>query len=57
MSELDREEQKTIFKEAIKEWLDEKYTLVGKWTVHGFLAACVVGLCYLVLLSHGWSVK
>ena len=57
MDTFDREEQKEIFKEAIKEWLDGKYKLVGKWTVHGFLACLVVALGYVILFAHGWSLK
>lgn len=52
MPELDREEQKSIVKEAIREWLDEKYTELGKWTLHGMLAAGLGALAYF-LATHG----
>lgn len=53
MGEFDREEHKEIIKEAIREWLDEKYATFGKWTFHGLTAA---GLAYgaYFLLGHGW---
>ena len=52
MPDMNREEQKEIVKEAIREWLDEKYAQFGKWSLHGILAA---GLCALVyyLVTHG----
>lgn len=46
--------QKEIIKEAIKEWLDEKYTNIGRWTVYGLVASGVVGLLYLIAWSNGW---
>jgi len=52
MEELDREEQKAIVKEAIREWLDEKYAEFGKWTLHGvFAAVLAVAVGYIAL--HG----
>ena len=40
------EEQKELHKEAIKEamqeWLDQRYQAVGKWTVKGFIAMIVI---------------
>lgn len=51
--DLDRDQQKEIVKEAIREWLDEKYAAFGKWTFHGLLAASLCALVYF-LTSHGW---
>ena len=53
MSEAD-EKQKEIVKEALKEWLDEKFASMGRWTAGAFGAALFVGLVYLVLSMHGW---
>ena len=53
MNELDRDQQKAIVKEAIREWLDEKYSAFGKWTFHGLLAAALCALVYF-LSTHGW---
>lgn len=52
MIDLDREEQKEIVKDAIREWLDEKYSAFGKWTLHGLLAAALGAIAYY-LVTHG----
>ena len=46
--------QKRVMKEAIKEWLDEQFTNVGKWTVLSFLALLLAGLAYFTLWANGW---
>lgn len=53
MPDLDREEQKEIVKEAIREWLDERYSEFGKWTLHGLLAASLAALAYYLALHGG----
>ena len=49
-----RKERKEIVKEAINEWLEDKFTQVGRWTVAGLMAAVVALIGYLVLWSNGW---
>lgn len=55
------EEQKALHKEAIKEalqeWLDQRYQAVGKWTVKGFLAMGLVITFWLYAAAHGWNIK
>ena len=51
---LDKNETKEAVKEAIKEWLDEKYASFGKWSFHGLMAATLVGGVYLFMISQGW---
>jgi hypothetical protein len=55
------EEQKELYKkavqESIKEWMDEMYRTVGKWTLKGALVTIVAGLGYLYAFSHGWIIK
>ena len=46
---------KDAVKEALKEWLDEKFLLVGKWTVNGVLAAGLAALVYVILMQQGWK--
>lgn len=46
---------KEVVKEALKEWLDEKFILVGKWTVNGVLAAALAALVYAILIHQGWK--
>ncbi len=47
-------EHKQIFKEAITEWLDEKFTMLGKWTFNGLLAATLAWGMYGWLQFNGW---
>lgn len=46
---------KEAMKEAITEWLDQKFMLVGKFTVNGFLAAALAALVYAILIHQGWK--
>lgn len=48
------EMQKRVMKEAIKEWLDEQFTKVGKWTAASFVALLLATLVYLILWANGW---
>lgn len=45
---------KEAVKEALKEWLDEQFARVGKWTVHGIIAAALAALVYFILVHNGW---
>lgn len=45
---------KDIVKEALKEWLDEKFSTFGKWSMTGLGAMAVAGITYLWLTSNGW---
>ncbi|CAB4187543.1 hypothetical protein UFOVP1155_35 [uncultured Caudovirales phage] len=51
---LDKEATKDAIKEALHEWLDEKYSMFGKWSFHGILAMLLVGCVYLFMISNGW---
>jgi hypothetical protein len=46
---------KDAVKEALKEWLDDKFLMVGRWTVNGILAAGLVALVYAILIHQGWK--
>lgn len=54
MPQLDRDEQKQVLKEAIREWLDEQFAAFGRWTFYGMLGAAFCGCVYLALVSQGW---
>lgn len=41
------EAMKQAVKEALREWLDEKYAAFGRWSLHGILAAGLTGLVYI----------
>jgi hypothetical protein len=49
-----RAEMKGIFREAINDFLKEKYAEVGKWTVRGIAAGALSLLTYLILHMEGW---
>lgn len=48
---------KTAFKEASKEWLDEKFAEFGKWSAAGIAAGSLVALGYVILTMNGWTHK
>ena len=59
LNALERLDHERIYKEAVrealKEWLDEKFTLVGKWTVNSVLAVMLAAIVYFVLAFNGWK--
>lgn len=52
--ETRRYEQKEIVKEALKEWLDDKWAAFGKWTAKGIATMAFSALAYWYLSTHGW---
>lgn len=52
---IDRETQKQAIKEAISEWMDDKFAAFGRWTMSGLLVAAFAGAVYLALRGQGWS--
>lgn len=48
--EMDKATLKEAMKEAMHEWLDEKYAAFGKWSLHGLLAALLGAIVFLI----GW---
>lgn len=59
LNALEKIDHERIYKEAVrealKEWLDEKFTLVGKWTVNSVLAVMLAAMVYFVLAFNGWK--
>ena len=53
MQDLDKETQKAAIKEAIKEWMDEQFTIFGKWAFKGACVAAFSALVYIVLKGKG----
>lgn len=53
MPELTKEEVKAAAKEAIKEWLDERYMEVGRWSLHLLFCGLAALVAYAIL--HGWQ--
>lgn len=46
---------KEALKDALKEWLDEKFLLWGKWSMGALLAVALTGLTYVILKGYGWT--
>ena len=56
LEQIDHERiYKEAVREALKEWLDEKFALVGKWTVNSVLAVLLAAVVYFVLAFNGWK--
>lgn len=55
MPDLDKETQKEAIKEAISEWLEDKFAQFGKWTLSGLMALAFAGMIYMALKGQGWS--
>lgn len=41
-------EQRQIVKEALKEWLDDKFLMFGKWSAASLAAAGLVAIVYFI---------
>ena len=55
---LDKDELKTVVKDAIKEWMSESWTSGARWTLFSLLRAAAIALfgavTWLVLTANGW---
>jgi len=49
-------EQKELFKQAIKEWMDEKYAEVGKWFIKTIAVAGLTLLLYWYTVVKGFKI-
>lgn len=53
------EERKVLYKEAVKEalkeWTEQKYIELGKWTFRGMCAMLLGTVVYIWLGAHGWK--
>lgn len=60
MADLKSEEErkrlmKEAFKETVREWMDEQFSIFGKWTLRGLAALGFGALVYLIGWSSGWG--
>jgi hypothetical protein len=59
LENLDREDVARILKasvkEALKEWLDEKILIFGKWSIVTVASAGLVAIVYFILSLNGWK--
>jgi hypothetical protein len=51
---MSEQDIKAALKEAIKEWMDEKVLLLGKWSLRTIASAAVFALAYFILTMNGW---
>lgn len=54
MPKMDRDEMKSIMKEAIKEWMDERYADFGRWSFFGIAAGALGWLAFAIMTAQGW---
>tara|TARA_R110000868_G_scaffold163273_1_gene395433 strand:- start:54 stop:218 length:165 start_codon:yes stop_codon:yes gene_type:complete len=54
---MNPEDQKEAIKEALSEWLDDKFSEFGKWSLKGMVAMVLVAFVYLWAVSQGWTIK
>lgn len=47
-------EIKAELKAALREWLDEQFAAVGKWTLRGLAVMGFGALVWLILTANGW---
>ena len=57
LQELRLKESKAVMKDALKEWLDQKYTDFGKWSFGALMAAILGAVIYFILSANGWTKK
>lgn len=57
VTDLTKEEVKDVMKEALREWLDDKFADFGKWSLVGVGASTLALLAYFILISNGWTHK
>lgn len=50
----DDDKIKAALKEALKEWLDEKFTAFGKYSFYSLAASGLAALVYFILTTNGW---
>ena len=46
---------KEALKEALKEWLDEKFAEIGRWSFMTITALVLGALVLFILKMNGWS--
>lgn len=51
---LTKDETKAAMKEAIKEWLDERFIMFGKWSLITFATCIFAAFIYFVAWMSGW---
>jgi hypothetical protein len=47
-------DDKEVLKEALKEWLDEKFAAFGRWSFTTIAILGLSALAYFILTINGW---
>ena len=48
-NDLTRQDIKEVMKEGLKEWLDQQFSRVGRWTCTAFSAIILAGVVYFAV--------
>lgn len=54
MPRIGDDELKRLVKEAIHEWMNDRFAEFGKWSVYGIAVAALGYLAVAVLAGNGW---
>lgn len=49
-------DQKEIVKQAIKEWMDERYADIGRWAVRSIVVAGVTSFLFWYISVRGFKI-
>lgn len=52
---MSKEDTKAAMKEALKEWMDEKFAVFGRWSFYSLSAMALTALVYFMLRMNGWK--
>lgn len=50
-----RKDMKAAMKEALREWLDDKFAEFGKWSFYGIAGMVLVVMTIMALKFGGWT--
>lgn len=53
---LNHDDQKEVMKQALKEWMDERYADVGRWAVKTLLVAGVMSFLFWYIQVRGFKI-
>ncbi len=54
MTNLTQAEMRAAIRDAIKEWLDERFAEFGRWSLGAFMASLLAALIVFILHMNGW---
>ena len=51
---MEKSEAKEAVKEAITEWMNEKFLTFGKWSMMGIFSMAFAVIVYVFMFTTGW---